>query len=132
MSQWTHVAGCIRIDSLGGGDITKIYELVDKFGRTCQFDDTPEIWERCNVPCGSEGSLQYKISRTGEKDSLDWGLVVIWGDLRDFDDADEILQWLEKACAGKMIRGCAVKIDVEYSQSYLIHDENDKLFMRKI
>lgn len=139
MSQWTHVAGCIRIDKLGGSDSEIIHELTEKLGRTCEFDSSHETWEACNVPRGSEGSLQYSIGVTGEENStdLDWGMVVIWGDLRDYDNVEEIFQWIKKACSGEIIRGCAVKVDIEYQKSYFIFDagddlEKDELIMKEI
>jgi len=119
MSQWTHVAGCIRIDDLFNDTASKIKA---QFGITCTFDDGEDALDKCNVPCGSEGSIQYRIEHTGSPYSLSWGLVSIWGDLRDYNDATAIYEWIKKACDGLMIRSCAVKVDVEGGNSYIIHD----------
>lgn len=133
MSQWTHVAGCIRIDSPPFLDVNPMRELSQSFGNTCKFGDPQSKWNRCNVPCGSEGSVQYCIERTGDEHSMSWGVVYIWGDLRDYDSQQKIYDWLRMACAGKMIRSCAVKIDVEYQDNYIVYDDgNDDLIMTKL
>ena len=133
MSQWTHVAGCIRIDSFPFLDVNIVTELSKSFGNTCQFNDLQYKWDRCNVPCGSEGSVQYRIVRTGDESSLSWGVIYIWGDLRDYSDQQAIHDWLKSACREKMIRSCVVKIDVEYHGSYIIYDDDkSNLIMTKL
>jgi hypothetical protein len=131
MSQWTHVTGCIRFDFLPGFGNPKA-ELSEAFGRTCEFDDPPSVWKLCTVPCGSEGSVQYKIDRTGTGNSLAWGVVYVWGDLRHYQDAQEIYEWLKKSCANKAVRGCAVKIEIEYGKSYLVYDTPIGLAMMEL
>lgn len=120
MSIWTHVSGCVRIDGLSilGDDMEA--KISSAFGNTCDFDDPRETWEACTVPCGSEGSVQYKIAHTGDENDMAWGLVYIWGDLRDYSDVDEICQWIKKACADLWVRGCAVSIKVEGGRSAVI------------
>lgn len=110
MSQWTHVAGIIRLDSLGATIVMgptsikrqKIEEAVAKaMGNTCDYESEPEEWEQCNVPRGSEGSLQYNVFPNSDKDdhALSWGYAVIWGDLRDFgeEDVPGIQDWFQKS-----------------------------------
>lgn len=124
MSQWLHVAGCIRIDAMQFLDGDPIVNLRSSFGNTCSFDDLPEKWDACNVPCGSEGSVQYGIRRTGDDNSMAWGLVYVWGDLRDYENVQEVYGWLKRACEERLIRGCSVKVDVEYQKSYVIYNNN--------
>ncbi len=110
MSQWTHVAGVIRLDSMGAAMVKgatgvkneKIEAAAVKaLGNTCDFESSPEEHERCNVPSGSEGSLQYRVFPNTDDDNhaLSWGYAVIWGDLRDFDAEDvlEIQEWFQKS-----------------------------------
>jgi hypothetical protein len=110
MSQWTHLAGIIRLDSLGasivraypGGKLNKIKEAVTKaLGNTCNFESPEETWDKCDVPMGSEGSLQYNVFPNSDRDncSLSWGYAVIWGDLRDFglDDVPKIHEWFQNS-----------------------------------
>ncbi len=112
MSQWTHVAGIIRLDSMGNCIVRqvpteskreKIEEAVTKaLGNTCNFESTPEEDERCNVPAGSEGSLQHNVFPNSDDEDdpgVSWGYATIWGDLRDFgtEDVPKIKDWFQKS-----------------------------------
>jgi len=112
MSQWTHLAGIIRLDNFGAGIVRlpnahkneKIKQAVVKaLGNTCNYDSPTEAWDRCTVPCGSEGSLQYKVFPNSDSDedshALSWGYAVIWADLRDFgsEDVPKIENWFQKS-----------------------------------
>lgn len=112
MSQWTHVAGIIRLDNMGanivrqmptGSKRERIEEAVTKaLGSTCDYESDQEAWERCSVPRGSEGSLQHNVfPNSDEEDShaLSWGYATIWGDLRDFgtEDVPKIKNWFQKS-----------------------------------
>jgi len=112
MSQWTHIAGCIRVDRLPVNDTKSNQPIREKFAAP---------------PVGSEGPIQYRVVNTGDENSLAWGLVYVYGDLRDFGDAEvpEIIAWLQNACKDLMIRSCCVKIDVEYGPTHVITDTND-------
>jgi len=122
MSQWTHCCGLIRIDAIPEIDGTTIMKVSDRFGNKCNYDDDKKTWDACTVPCGSEGSLHYEIKKTGNEHEVSWGVVYIWGDLRDYEDYRAIYEWIKKACEPFMIRSCAVKIDVEYHGEYLVTD----------
>jgi len=117
MSQWTHVAGIIRLDNLGAGIIrlstvrkNEIIKqaVVKALGNMCNYDSGAEAREHCTVPCGSEGSLQYKVFPYSDSDedthALSWGYAVIWADLRDFgsEDVPEIENWFQKSLAKLM------------------------------
>ncbi len=110
MSQWTHIAGLIRLDSMGAIIVRLPFEEMAKrvkeaaakaLGNTFEFESSLEVSQRCNVPAGSEGSLQYKVYTNTESDthSLSWGYVAIWGDLRGFgtEDYPEVLEWFQKS-----------------------------------
>jgi len=114
MSQWTHLAGIIRLDNIGGAMVRfttdrkneKIKEAVAKaLGNTCNYDSPVEAWDHCTVPCGSEGSLQYKVFPNSDSDednhALSWGYAVIWADLRDFgsEDVPKIEKWFQEGLA---------------------------------
>lgn len=112
MSQWTHVAGLIRLDSIGVNIVRsptrikneKVKDAVTKaLGNTCDYDSEREAWEKCTVPRGSEGSLQYEVYPNSDKDehTANWGYVAIWGDLRGFgtEDLPNIQDWFEKSLA---------------------------------
>lgn len=114
MSQWTHVTGCIRFDGLPGAIQDHTVENVKKYlGNTCEFFSEREDWDKCNVPCGSEGSLQYKVLEVGG--GLIWLTVAIWGDLRSYDNVTEIKEWFERVThiKGLSVRGAVLEIEVE-------------------
>ena len=98
-------------------------DLKARFGKTYAWGDPELFWESCNVPCGPEGSVQYEIKKTKRGNEICWGIVYLWGDLRDYDDAQEIYEWIKRACRGLMIRSCCVKIDIEMGKSYIIYDK---------
>lgn len=83
MSVWTHVAGIIRVDCIRcmgkKPDFNKIFvkELWD--------EDTNGL---CNMPMGSEGSLDFRVIENPNIDALAAYTVVVFGDLRDFGVAD--------------------------------------------
>jgi len=113
MSQWTHVSGCIRIDEILEYET---HTIVNKIQRRFR-----------NAPSGSEGPIHFSVVKTGVENSLAWGLVYLWGDLRDFGDEDvpKILNWLQNACGGLMIRSCLVGVNVEFGPDYIIEDLKD-------
>lgn len=81
MSVWTHVAGVIRVDAIrqiSEQDFSKI------FIKSLWGEHNPN----CNMPSGSEGSLDFRVIENPDKDSIDAYTVVIFGDLRDFGAAD--------------------------------------------
>ena len=168
MSQWTHVAGLIRVDSMGaaivrtipGDKQEKIRAAIKKaMGNTCDYETSITGWDQCNVPRGSEGSLQYTVSRNSDEDDhgLSWGYISIWGDLRDYgtEDVEEIVKWLQKSLeklmepegfgepadmsdlekanymlSSFMIRDAVLSVDVEYSDTTILLWDNDKRKVR--
>ena len=123
MSQWTHVNGCIRIDGIpnieDNVDIKSIREIL---GITCRYNSPDKRWKECNVPCGSEGSIQYKIIPAG--DGLVLWTVAIWGDLRDFGSKDvkKIRNWFKKITeeSGLSIRSAILEIRIEYGKTIVL------------
>lgn len=109
MSVWTHVAGVIRVDCLrfmGEPDFNKI------FVRRLWSEDIKD----CNMPFGSEGSLDFRVIENPDKDCLAAYTVVVFGDLRDFGAANmpEIEEWWDRVleqCG--MIRQAVLQIQPE-------------------
>jgi len=94
MSVWTHVSGSLRLDSIPGmGPPIDLHEVL---GFTCTFDDNPNAWDACTVPCGSEGSLQFGTVPGVVPSSLNSHNVIIWGDLRDYENPDSVVEWFEE------------------------------------
>lgn len=106
MSQWTHVAGVVRVDS--------------PWGIIVQPDRTQGLLMKIfsEPPTGSEGPAHIGITKTRECPSLSWGYVSIAGDLRDFEDARGIVDWFE-AClcqfadAKLIVRDAVLSIEIE-------------------
>lgn len=122
MSQWTHVAGLVRVDDLIA--LTgKALDLKARFGVCSGWDDDHDAEL---VPCGSEGSLTYHIHSNPCKDHLAAHVVAFYGDLRDYSSVDNVLTWLNNACSGLMIRQGVVEIAVEYQTTAIARWDDDK------
>lgn len=108
MSNWTHVAGIIRVDGLGFVDFDKL------LGKECLWESPEEVWDdmRNNsddyLPMGSEGSLQKSVWINPDEHSLAAYTVSIFGDLRDHNSAKEIVDWFKKKCEGLWIRNAVI------------------------
>lgn len=74
MSVWTHVNGSLLID-----DVLS----VGMFPGDCASDDRV-------FPMGSEGPLKHSVV---ERAATEWARIAVWGDLRDYDDVDEIIAY---------------------------------------
>ncbi len=122
MSIWTHVNAAIRFDGIPGVAPQTRPDL----GNTYHYDDDESVFSECNVPCGSEGSLQYRLVEydTG----LPWLAAHIWGDLRDYENIDAIVAYLTRIVAGQIIRSGIAEIAVEGQpeQVWQYHHEEEK------
>jgi len=112
MSQWTHVNASIRFDMTSFGEKYKpqLGEMIlwDDDG----YNDDDGIDDRYFIPEGSEGSLQYKIWEGTREYSAANCTVSIWGDLRSYDNVEEILEYFNKIVEGKSIRSGVLEIEV--------------------
>jgi len=129
MSTWTHVAGVIRFDGIAG--------LGDKgpdMGDTVSFDDDETAWENCDVPCGSEGSLQYAKWTNPDNSCMARWTVSVFGDLRDYgneaDDTQVIVNYFNRVIKDKMVRSGCFIIRVEYQAEFTYrYDFEEKRFI---
>ena len=101
MSIWTHVCGCIRVDSIRIGvekdkDHDKIVHAIER-----------------GIPCGSEGPIKYDIWINRDRSCIAAYTVSIFGDLRDYDDIEEIESWFRNACENLLVRNAVIHIEVE-------------------
>lgn len=133
MSKWTHVSGVIRIDDFSFISRRKrnTSKTVEKIiGPMCLF----EKWNKhSKLPTGSEGSIEYKVIQDKDESSLARFTVVFYGDLRDYDDLEEIKEWFIKlreeieASDNEMIyRDAIIKAWVESTDKPLIIKLNDE------
>ena len=124
MSQWTHVAGIIRIDDMRMLPMAE--HPRDYMGNTCDYDDDEYTWDECDVPKGSEGSLEYSIFENPMHNHLSAYSVQIFGDLRDYNDLKEIEEYLNKITSGRMVRQGVVTVDIEREKTYIITHSDGK------
>lgn len=132
MSQWTHVNGAIRYDALRmpGMPFSTLEEIKTLLGNTVSFEDDEEVWDKCNVPCGSEGSIQFLFWQNPRMNDLAAFGVLIFGDLRDFgmDGVPKIKEWFEKVTKtkGLMVRSAILEIKVEYEEPIILRYQEEK------
>ena len=88
MSFWTHVNGVVY----GTTYVTK-RELQKSF-KVVHYSDEDSVWDACNVPCGSEGSLDVSIHE-GEDHLMH---ISFFGNLRGFEEYEHpnIIEWVKK------------------------------------
>ena len=120
------MCGCIRFDALRlpGMPFSRLEHIKTLLGDSCSFDDPPEIWDQCNVPAGSEGSIQFFYYENPHKPSAAAFAVGIIGDLRDFgsDQVPRIKEWFERVINtdSPMVRNAILRIDVEGEHAPII------------
>lgn len=126
MSQWTHVCGCIRYDAIRmvGMPYSTLDSIKELVGNPVSYEDSEEKWDKCNVPCGREGSIQFVFWSNPSLSSLSAYTVAVFGDLRDFgkEDVPKIQEWFDKITTAKgvMVRNAIIEICVEYEKEPII------------
>ena len=121
MSNWTHVAGVIRIDSFRFGDDEGEPNFDDVIGKELHFHDSSEQWDYAfkhkdeYLPLGSEGSLQKSIWINPDKDNVASYTVTIFGDLRDHHSPDDIIEWFKSVCAKVWVRNAIITVQNEWN-----------------
>lgn len=120
MSNWTHVAGIIRVDYIKWDEDTPELDFDKLIGKECHDYDTfvdadkhPELY----LPMGSEGSLQKSVWINPNDSDCTRYVVSIFGDLRDHDSADEIIEWFKNKCEslGGKVRQATITV---YNECY--------------
>ena len=103
MSNWTHVAGIIRVDAFRLENAL-VPNWDEVFGKELLYGESYEKWKEANehpelyLPIGSEGSLQKSVWVNSDKSNITSYVVSIFGDLRDHDSSDEIVEWFKEKC----------------------------------
>ena len=129
MSHWVHINGSVRYDTISINEPATEPEF-----NTCSFRDELEVWDKCNVPCGSEGSIQVSkldVYRTPTQAFVTYGFS---GDLRDYDisKADELETWINSLVPDDMsiwIRQGIFQVEFEGEDLRVyIYDDDLKTF----
>lgn len=121
MSNWTHVAGIIRVDGLRClDDVLGDPNFDEIIGKECLWESPKEIWDDADdnpdkyLPMGSEGSLQKSIWINPDKDCMDSYTISIFGDLRDHDNVKEIIDWFKEKCKKLWVRNAVITVENEW------------------
>lgn len=127
MSNWTHVAGIIRVDGMAEQDFDEI------IGKECLWGSPREVWEdvRKNpnkyLPMGSEGSLHKSIWENPDKSCLASYTISIFGDLRDHYSTSEIIDWFKSKCKELWVRNAVITVNNElYGTETYTYKESEK------
>lgn len=121
MSNWTHVAGIIRIDEIRLDERTPDFDKI--IGKECLFESSRDVWHDCNkhpekyLPMGSEGSLHKSVWINPNRNAVAAYTVSVFGDLRDHDDPREIIDWFKDKCAGVNARNAVITVVNELNGS---------------
>ena len=100
MSNWTHVAGIIRMDTIRC--IVPMPDFDELIGKEVHFGDETEVWDDADrspdkyLPMGDEGSLKKSVWINPDEDYTAAYVISIFGDLRDHHSAEEIIEWFKK------------------------------------
>ena len=117
MSNWTHVAGIIRIDAFRFNDYDPDFDRL--IGKECLWESPKNVWDDAEnnpdkyLPMGSEGSLQKSVWFNPDANCLASYTVSIFGDLRDHDSTKEIIDWFKKICKKVWVRNAVITVTNE-------------------
>lgn len=111
MSNWTHVAGIIRVDDFGrclGEKPLNLEKIIEP------------------LPYGSEGPLEMTVWENPKKYCVFSYVVSIFGDLRDHHSAEEIVEWFKKICAKLAVRDAVITAQNEWNGTAIwVYEESD-------
>lgn len=133
MSNWTHVAGIIRVDGLRIGAGTEP-DWDSIIGKELRYRDGFEKWKEAEdhpdrfMPLGSEGSLTKSVWVNPNKSHFAAYTVSIFGDLRDHYDPDIIVEWFKDKCSKMHVRQAAITVKNEWNgmKTWSIDDEDEE------
>lgn len=116
MSNWTHVAGIIRIDDLRLDEEKSKKDFIKIFGNELHFNSSSKEWHRAKehpeeyLPLGSEGSLEMSVWVNEDNSCMAAYTVSVFGDLRDHDNPQSIVDWFKKKCEQLWIRDATITV----------------------
>lgn len=134
MSDWIHVSGVFNIDgvkNLTAEEIEMSFEqLMDaRLGKEFSYDDICHsdvyINEKECLPLGSEGTLQKGICFNRVEDSINIGVITVFGNLRDCYNVDEYIEWFKKKCGQFYIRQAVVTVTNGWETKTWTYGENE-------
>lgn len=129
MSEWTHVIGAIRYDGLGA-----LGKDQPDLGTSCGYYDDDEQWEECDIPCGSEGSLQYAIWTNPDDNCVARWIATIFGDLRDYDEgkSQEVIDYFNRIVKDHFIRQGCFSFQINDTKRSFVYSHKNKCFEEQL
>lgn len=124
MSNWTHVAGIVRVDGLRRDDYRE-KTIRDIFGKHFDYNDPDEVRDDAYnhpeeyLPFGSEGCLDIDVLENPDKHSVAAYVVVIHGDLRDHDSSKCIIEWFKTCVENLWVRQAVITVYNEYENKHV-------------
>lgn len=130
MSNWTHVAGIIRIDAIRflegeEPDWDNIFgKELTSYADWDELESHPERF----LPYGSEGTLQKSVWINPNINYTDSYVVSIFGDLRDHDNPKEIIEWFKEVIKKHelWVRNAVITAENEWygTETWTYYEEN--------
>ena len=126
MSNWTHVAAVVRVDSIFADRHALGGIATQAFGKPCLWESPMSVWEDQKkhpyeyLYMGSEGSLNMVVNEEADTSSICLGTITIFGDLRDTNSAEDVVVWF-KECLDKLDKNAFVRQAVITAQN----EQND-------
>ncbi len=133
MSDWTHVAGIIRVDYIRFDSSSEI-DFDKILGKECLWDSPSNVWKDAEenpekyLPMGSEGSLNKIVWENPDKSCLDSYTISIFGDLRDHHSTSDIIEWFKEKCKSFCVRNAVITVENECcgTETYTYVESEDK------
>lgn len=119
MSNWSHVSAIVRVDNIE--HLNGKINFSNIFGKECLWDSDSITWDDFNnnpdkyLPMGSEGSLHLSVWENPDKHCCDVYTISIFGDLRDHDNPQEIINWFRSKLINLWIRQAVITVDNEWN-----------------
>ena len=110
------MAGVVRADEIRFNEVD-LPDFDSIFGKECLFNDPDEIWKEADdypyrfMPMGSEGSLRKSVWVNPDVHSMSAYTITIFGNLRDMDDPETIVDWFKKCLDKLCIRQAVITVD---------------------
>lgn len=122
MSNWTHVAAIVRVDNFRFDDSFNANDYFEEvFGKELRWEANSKLWDEADehperfLPLGSEGSLTMNVWENPNKSCMAAYVVTIFGDLRDHDDPNAIVEWFQKKISDIWVRQATITVENEWN-----------------
>lgn len=99
MSDWTHVAGVVVLDTYNFNSkyaegLPSEEEVIENFkGYLGEISTVLDYKRDIKLPRGSEGSLRYNVRIDNTSGYNSFVVIDIYGDLRDYSSQEQIIKW---------------------------------------